>query len=118
MNDGYEGEGYSLLCNDIATAAIKSGYHIIRNGYYTIRGSTAQRFSCNKCVPYKGDVKHRTSKTFRSKSFHNDAKNTRGPEGKKMSRRTITQRAINNKCKCSFFLQSNMILLDFIWLPK
>ena len=32
VNDGYEGEGYSLLCNDIATAAIKSGYHIVRNG--------------------------------------------------------------------------------------
>ena len=33
--DGYDGDGYSLLCNNIATTAIKHGCHIIRNGYYT-----------------------------------------------------------------------------------
>ena len=58
VKDGYDGDGYALLCNDIATTAIKEGFHIIRNGYYNIRGSTAQRFSCNRCVLYKGDVKH------------------------------------------------------------
>ena len=79
-----------LLCNNIATTAIKDEYHIIRYGYYTICSSTAQRFSCNRCVPYKGDVKHCNSKTFRSKSYHNDAINTRDPQGEKMSRRTIT----------------------------
>ena len=90
MKDGYDGDGYSLLCNDIAITAIKDGCHIIRNGYYTIRSATAQGFSYNMCVPYKGDVKHRSSKPFRSTSFHNDAKNTCGPQGKKMSRRTIS----------------------------
>ena len=84
VKDAYDGDGYSILCNNIATIAIKDGCHIIRNGYYAICGSTAQRFF-NRCVPYKGDVKHCCSKTFRSKSFHNDDKNTRGPLGKKMS---------------------------------
>ena len=65
--------------------------------------SAAQLFSLNRCVPYKDNEKHCNSKAFRFKSFHNDAKNTRSPEGKKMCRRTITQLALNNKCKCSFF---------------
>ena len=39
VKDKYDGDVYSLLCNNI------DGYHIIRNGYYTICGSTAQRFS-------------------------------------------------------------------------
>ena len=33
VKDGYDGDGYTLLCNNIATTAIKDGYHIIRNGY-------------------------------------------------------------------------------------
>ena len=70
VKDGYDGDRYSLLCNDIATTAIKEGFHIIRNGYYNIRGSTAQRFSCNRCVLYKGDVKHCNSESYRLKSFH------------------------------------------------
>ena len=33
MKDGYDGDEYALLCNNIATTAIKDGYHIIRNAY-------------------------------------------------------------------------------------
>ena len=97
--DGYDG-GSSLLCNDITTSALKDGYLIIRYGYYTIRDPTAQRFSYNRCVPYKGDMKHHSSKSFRPKIFYNDAKNICGPKGKKMCRTTIP---ILNECKCSFF---------------
>ena len=97
------GDGYSLFCNNIATTALKHGYDIIINEYYTIRGSTAQNCSYNRFVPCKSDVKHCSSNTFRTKRFHNDAKNTCGPQGKKMSRRIISLRAANNKCKCSYF---------------
>ena len=69
VKDGYNGYRYSLLCNDISTTAIKDRYHIIRNRYYDICGSTAQRFSCNRCVPYKVYFKHCNSKPFRSKVF-------------------------------------------------
>ena len=85
VKDLYDGDGYSLLCNNITTTAIKDGYHIIRNGYYSIRGLTAQRIACIMCVPYKGNVKHHSSKTFRSKRFHNYAKNSCGLQGKNMS---------------------------------
>ena len=91
------------MCNDVVTPALKDGYHIIQNGYYTKCSSTVQRFSCNRCDPYKGDIKHSTSKTFWLKYFHNDAKNICDPQGRKMSRRIITQRVVYNKCKCSFF---------------
>ena len=90
MKDGYNGDVYSVLCKNIATTALKDGYHIIRSGYYTICGSTAQSVSCNRCVPYKGDVKYHNSRTIWLKSIHNDAKNTCGLEGKNMSRRTKT----------------------------
>ena len=103
VKDGYDGDWYSLLCNNIATTAIQDGYHIIKNEYYSICSSTAQRCSCNRCVPYKGDMKHRCSKTFRSKRFHHDAKNTCGLQGKNMGWKTITQRATNYKCKSSLF---------------
>ena len=63
--DEYNRYGYSLLCSDIATTAIKDGSHIIKNEYYTIHGSSAKRFSCNMCVPHKGDVKYCSSKNFR-----------------------------------------------------
>ena len=118
VKDGYNGHGYSLLCNDIATTVIKDGYHIIRNGYYTVGSSTAQRYSCNRCVPYKGRVKHCSSKTFRSKSFCNEAKKTCGPQGKKMSRRTITQRSTNNKCKCPLFFAIKYDSFGFYLAPK
>ena len=54
-------------------------------------------------VPCKGDVKHCRPIFFKLTSFHNDAKNSRGMKGKKMNRKTIPQRAVNNKCKCLFF---------------
>ena len=39
VKDGYDGDGYSLLCNNIATTALKNGYCLIINGYYPICGS-------------------------------------------------------------------------------
>ena len=110
VKDGYDGDGFSLLCNNIPIIALKDGYHIIRYEFYTIHGSTVKRFSCNSCVPYKGDVKHRSSKRFRLKCFHNDAKNTCGPVGRKMRRRTMTQGAV----LIQMFLFFNQI--RFIWI--
>ena len=41
VEDWYDRDGYSLLCNDIATIAIKEGYDTIRNEYYNICNWTA-----------------------------------------------------------------------------
>ena len=42
-----KGDGYSLLCKDLATFAINHGYHIVRNGFCIVGGLTANRFSCS-----------------------------------------------------------------------
>ena len=103
VRNKFKGEGYSLLCKDLATSSINHGYQIVRNGFYVVGGSTANRFSCSRCIQYKGDIKCRQATPFRAKTFHNDAINTQGEIGKKMSRRSITHRPIENECKCSFF---------------
>ena len=34
----FKGDGYSLLCKDLATSAINHGYQIINNGFYNFGG--------------------------------------------------------------------------------
>ena len=59
-------------------------------------------FSCRRCIQYKGNIN-----LFSAKIIYNDARNTRGLFGRKICRRTITQRAIQKKCKCFFFSVQN-----------
>ena len=79
----FKGDGYSLLWKDLATSAINHGYQIIKNGFYIVGSLTANRFSCSRCVQYKGDIKCRQLTLFCLKTFHNDAINSRGIIGKK-----------------------------------
>ena len=113
ITNQFQGEGYDLLCKDLATSAIKQGYQIVKNGFYLVGGLTANRFSCSRCIQYKGNINVGKTTSFRKKTFHNDARNTRGLVGRKMCRRTITQRATQKKCKCKFFSQFNMMILVF-----
>ena len=53
----FNGEGYSLLCKELATSAINQGYQMARNGFYVVGGLTANRFQCSICIQYKGDMK-------------------------------------------------------------
>ena len=54
-----KGEGYPLLCIDLATSAINHGYQIVKNSFYVVGGLIANRFSCSRCIQYKGDIKCR-----------------------------------------------------------
>ena len=54
-------------------------------------------------MQYKGNIHFCKSTSSRQKTFHNDARNTRGFIGSKMCCCTITQRCTQKKCKCSFF---------------
>ena len=76
VTDKFQGEGYSLLCKDLATSSINHGYQIARNVFYVVGGLTANRFSCSRCIQYIGDIKCRQATPFRAKTFHNDAINT------------------------------------------
>ena len=61
-------DGYALLCKDLATSAIKQGYQIIKNGYYVIGGLTANRFSCSRCIEYKGNINFCKTTSFYKKN--------------------------------------------------
>ena len=55
----YKREGYSLSCKDLATYTIDHGYQIVKNNFYVVGGLTANRFSCSRCIQYKGDIECR-----------------------------------------------------------
>ena len=103
ISNQFQGNGYDLLYKDLATSAIKQGYQIVQKGFYPVGGLTTNRFSCNRCIQYKGNIKFRKSTFFCQKIFHNDTRNTRGLIGREMCHLTITQRAIW-KISNAFFL--------------
>ena len=107
----FKGEGYSLLCKDLVTSAINHSYQIVKNGFYVVGGLTANRFSCSRCIQYK-NIKCQQLTLFCAKTFHNDAMNSRGIIGEKISRLSVTQRPIDNECKLSLFFQSNVMNLN------
>ena len=75
----------------------------MNNGFYSVGGLTANRFSCSRYIQYKENINFHKSTYFCAKTFHNDARNTHGLIGRKTCRRTITQRAIQKKYTFSFF---------------
>ena len=58
VEDKHGGNGYFPFCNDIATTAINEGFYRIRNGYYSICGSTVQKKFSNMCVIHQVDMKY------------------------------------------------------------
>ena len=46
----FQGNGYDLFCNDLATSAIKQGYQIVKNGFYFVGSLTGNRLSCSQCI--------------------------------------------------------------------
>ena len=81
----FKGEGYSLLCKDLVTSAINQGNKIVRNYFYVVDSLTANRFSCSRCIQWKGDIKYWQLTLFCVKTFHNDAINSWGIIGKNES---------------------------------
>ena len=53
----FTGDDYSLLCKDLANSTINHGNQIVKNGFYIVDVLTANRFSCSRCIQYKGDMK-------------------------------------------------------------
>ena len=45
-----KGEGYSLLCKDLATSAINHGCQIVKNGFYVVDNLTANSVSCSRWI--------------------------------------------------------------------
>ena len=104
---GFVGDVFKKLCKDISRAAIYSGFEVFKNGRYPakyLKLSDCQRFSCCKCktfVSQRSDSKE--SSAFRKTSYHQDKLNSRGSNGKKMSRRCNTKRTKLSEHKCRYF---------------
>ena len=113
---GFEGEGFKLLAQDLSKAAIDNGFRIFSNGKYSLvrLKSHGKRFSCSRVSPYRGDLQKRSKLLFRNISLHYDRRNSRGPEGKTVPRRSKTQRAIGKDCLCSFFFWFIMTVNHFM----
>ena len=107
-----------LLCKDLATSAINHGYQNVKNGLYIVGGLSVKGFSCSKCIQYKGDIKCQQLTLFCSKTFHNDAINSWGIIGEIMSCRSVTQRPIDNVCKCSFFFSVQFDEFGYFLAPR
>ena len=51
---------------------------VVRNGFYVVGSLTANRFSCSRCIQYKGGFKCQQLTLFCAKTFQNDAINSQG----------------------------------------
>ena len=102
VSNQFQGNGDDLLCKDLVTSAINQGYQIVKNGFYLVGCLTAKRFSCSRCIQYKGNINFCKSTFFCQKTFYKDARNTHGLIGKKMCRRTITQKSYRRKVNVLF----------------
>ena len=98
----------TLLTKDLQRAALsQGGYIIISNGTRKNKsGEVIMRLRCNASKVYsnkKEKASKKASCEYRPSSLHNDRKNTRGPEGKNMMRRTNTTCAVQKELACKMF---------------
>jgi len=75
-----------------------------------------QEFVCNKSLLYK-KWKHAKLDNFRRTSFNNDRKNSRGKDGKTMSRQVTTQRPVSRDCRCKFCFYVGVDTRGFFVVP-
>jgi hypothetical protein len=101
-------DGWEVLKNDLESAALEQGSAIISNGGGTGKARNSKKLIC-KCgrVYQRGLTDKDKVKTFRNGSLHSDRKNSRGPNGKRMPRRTSSMRPdnANSVCRMSFTIK-------------
>ena len=109
--NGYNGEGFKALSRDIQRASVSSDFHIFKNGMPPVRRlkiSKVQKFCCAHSRRYVSQQKSTTLSTHYRKSFyHHNRKNSRGPCGQKMSRRTSILKLASIANTCIFACISN-----------
>ena len=97
--DGFDGNGFKKLLKTLSDSSQKSGFSIIRKGYYKYRDIKYARIVCSMYEYYRGKLDNRKSSEYRVYSFHNDRKNSRGKDGKKLARKSRTGRNLGYKVK-------------------
>ena len=98
--------GFSDLCRNLCKKTIKNGFYLIKNGKIMRNGKKCQFFVCNHNFTNIsfGEIKDKSH--FRVNTFHNNRKNSRGKDGKKLCRRRISKRSscCENRCCYSMFI--------------
>ena len=109
--DGFDGNGFKELLKTLSDSSQKSGFSIIRKGYYKYRDIKYARIVCSMFEYYRGKLDKRKSSEYRVYSFHNDRKNSRGKDGKKLARKSRTGRnlAYEGKCSCFFLIGLDLV---------
>ena len=108
VKQGFDGDAFKELSIDIGRVAIDNGFQIAKNGNYPFTSNKkvklfAKRFSCIHSSTYRGNTKYRASLEYRNHTYHSDRKNSRGPHGSTMCRRSNTLRSYCKHTSCSFF---------------
>jgi hypothetical protein len=101
----------TLLTKDLQRAALsQGGYIIISNGTRKNKSGEVMQLRCSASKVYsnkKGKASKKASCEYHPSSLHNDRKNTRGPEGKNIVRRTNTTTtttcAVKKELTCKMF---------------
>jgi hypothetical protein len=113
----FNGEGFKMLSKELCTKAISAGFRLVRNGRKKRKNvGLCQEFVCNKSLIYK-KWKHAQLDNFRRTSFNNDRKNSRGKDGKTMSRQVTTQRPVSRDCRCKFCFYVGVDSRGFFVVP-
>ena len=113
----FNGEGFKMLSKELCTKAISAGFRLVRNGRKKRKNvGLCQEFVCNKSLIYK-KWKHAQLDNFRRTSFNNDRKNSRGKDGKTMSRQVTTQRPVSRECRCKFCFYVGVDSRGFFVVP-
>ena len=108
ITDGFSGVGWKNLVKDLTRSALHDGYNIFCNGYSGGKSSNypckqSRVFKCRHGVVYRGNVVDRKLiDNYRKTIAINDRTNGRGPEGKKLPRRSSTYRSLNKQQCCPF----------------
>ena len=106
VTDGFLSSSWPELRSSILSASSKCGSNLFSNEKYRINYHTDNvMFCCTRRRQYSSKKLEKKAKDgYRSSSFQNDRMNSRGIEGKCMSRRTCTTKSLYAHKTCPFFL--------------
>ena len=111
-------DNYKSLIICIQESAYSTGMNITGNGsnYLKIHGENilCKKFTCHRIHTYDGNIHERKKKQYRRTTYHNNRKNTRGPEGIKLPRQKNTFRPYTPDQCCKFFLPHIFQKIRFI----
>ena len=102
--DGFKGKGWSNLLQHLERESSSEGYSLCCNGYGRGAKFKHRRIVCSHSIMYPTSIQDRKSEPgYCVPRTSNDRLNSRGPAGRKMTRRSRTCRPTDHSECCPFF---------------